>query len=120
MRPARLILWLRSLVAAFLVVSLVGTPALAASERPDAHAEISRIHNEIAVSTDLVSVSDAHQHSDDHCEEIHGCGSCHFHWIASKTEPSLPADRVAPAEATLTAEPLIYLAKTGPYRPPRG
>ncbi|ABI76927.1 hypothetical protein HNE_2370 [Hyphomonas neptunium ATCC 15444] len=113
MRPARLILWLRSLVAAFLVASLVATPALAASERPDAHAEISRIHNEIASA-------DTHQHDDDHCEEAHGCGSCHFHWMGSKTEPYLTAERVAPAEAVLTAEPLIYLAKAGPYRPPRG
>ncbi len=120
MRPVRVILWLRSLVAAFLVASLVVTPALAASERPDAHAEISRIHSELAASGEAVSPGDVHSHSDDTCVDSHGCGSCHFHWMGSKLEPSLPAERVAPADAALTAKPLIYLAKAGPYRPPRG
>lgn len=115
MRPTRLLFWLRRLVAALLVVSLVATPALAAAESPESHSEITFACDEEAeVSGESGHAHDAHGHA------AHGCGTCHFHWLGSKAEMPVFTGRVAPAGADVTVGPLVRLAAAGPYRPPRG
>lgn len=114
MRPTRFLFWLRRLVAAVLVVSLVATPALAAAENPELHSEITFTCDDKAeVSGEAGHAHDAHGHA------AHGCGTCHFHWLGSRAEKPLFTRRVAPAGADVTAAPLVRLAAAGPYRPPR-
>ncbi len=120
MRPARFLFWLRRLVAAFLVVSLVVTPAVAAAESPDAHTEIAQICDDAALHEADASVSADHAHDDGHDHKGHGCGTCHFHWLSNQTETPMLSVRVAPGGAAITSQPLVRLAATGPYRPPRG
>lgn len=115
MRSTRLLFWLRRLVAALLVVSLVATPALAAAESPESHSEITfACDDEAEVSGESRHAHDAHGHA------AHGCGTCHFHWLGSKAEMPVFPGRVAPAGADVTVAPLVRLAAMGPYRPPRG
>lgn len=115
MRSTRFLFWLRRLVAALLVVSLVATPALAAAESPESHSEMAFICDDGAE----VSGEPSHTHHDAHGHTAHGCGTCHFHWLGSKAEIPLLTERVAPAGADVTAGQLVRLAAAGPYRPPR-
>lgn len=115
MHRARFLLWFRSLLAAFIAVSLIATPAAAAAETPHEHAEFASVHGEM-------DAADLHAHDEDHdgaCLHQHGCGSCHFHWMGTDATLALPVLAVAPGGAEISTETLVYLAKAGPYRPPR-
>lgn len=115
MRPARLTLWLRSLVAAFLAVSLIAIPAMAATEKPHEHAEIAEFFQ-------VPHVDEAHSDHSEHdgaCMHEHGCGTCHFHWMSADRPLPLINVMVVPGAAMTTCEPVAYLASAGPYRPPR-
>ncbi|MBY9068034.1 hypothetical protein K1X12_14070 [Hyphomonas sp. WL0036] len=114
MRSARLLLWLRSLIAAFLAASLIAIPAMAATEKPHEHAEIAEF-------LQVPHVDETHADHSDHNDagHEHGCGTCHFHWMSADRPMALINAMVAPGAAMMTSEPVDYLASAGPYRPPR-